>query len=88
MNHNGFKFNIEVRKKGFLNYSWTVSVEENGFLTLVAEGNAYGFNSGKKAAVGRARKWAKHQNANADEKERRVECETMDNNENKYRRSR
>lgn len=34
------------------------------------------------------KKWANHQNAHADEKERRVECKTMDNNENKYRRSR
>lgn len=88
MNHHGFKFNIEVRKKGFLDYSWTVDVEENGFLVPVAEGNAHGFNSGKKAAVGRAKKWAKRQNAHADEKERRVECETMSNNENRYRRSR
>lgn len=88
MNHSGFKFNIDVRGNGFLSYSWTAGVEEDGFPTPIAEGKAHGFDSGKKATVRQARKWAKSRLAHPNDKERWAECTTMNNGKSRHRRNR
>lgn len=87
MNRDGFKFNIGVRRNGFLNYSWTAEVEEDGFLTPIAEGKAHSFNGGRKTAIRQARKWARTRLAHPSEKERWAECATMNSIKTRHRRS-
>ena len=63
----GFRFNIEVQRKGALRYVWTVLLEEDGFLTPIAEGKSYSSRSARKTATGYARAWVlDHHGTNAN----------------------
>lgn len=87
MNRDGYKFDINVRRNGFMSYLWSAEVEDEGFFTPIANGTAHTLNGGKKAAMKQARKWAQHQLAHPSEKERWAECTTMSNTKTRHRRS-
>ena len=87
MNRDGYKFDINVRRNGFMSYLWSTEVEDEGFFTPIANGTAHTLNGGKKAAMKQARKWAQHQLAHPSEKERWAECATMSNTKTRHQRS-
>lgn len=87
VNRDGYKFDINVRRNGFMSYLWSAEVEDEGFFTPIANGTAHTLNGGKKAAMKQARKWAQHQLAHPSEKERWAECATMSNTKTRHRRS-
>lgn len=36
MNRDGYKFDINVRRNGFMSYLWSAEVEDEGFFTPIA----------------------------------------------------
>lgn len=41
MNRDGYKFDINVRRNGFMSYLWSAEVEDEGFFTPIANGTAH-----------------------------------------------